>query len=55
MGVVNYEDKEVDFATYCETCEYKDLEESYENICEICLSEPSNKYTSKPVKWKEAE
>ena len=46
--------KEVDFKTYCKTCEYKDLEEKFDP-CNDCLAEPMNANSDKPVYWKEAE
>ena len=45
--------KEVDFKTYCKTCEYKDLEEKIDP-CNDCLAEPMNANSDKPVYWKEA-
>lgn len=33
--------KEVDFKTYCKTCEHKDLEEKFDP-CNDCLAEPMN-------------
>ena len=38
--------KEVDFKTYCKTCEHKDLEEKFDP-CNDCLAEP--------IYWREAE
>ena len=46
--------KEVDFETYCKTCEYKDLKEKFDP-CNDCLAEPMNANSDKPVYWKEAE
>lgn len=46
--------KEVDFKTYCETCEHKDLEEKFDP-CNDCLAEPMNVNSDKPIYWKEAE
>lgn len=46
--------KEVYFDKYCQTCEYKDLEES-EEPCNECLTETVNLYSHKPVKWEEKE
>ena len=46
--------KEVDFKTYCKTCEHKDLEEKFDP-CNDCLAEPMNANSDKPVYWKEAE
>lgn len=42
--------KEVYFYEYCETCKYKDLKEN-EEPCEECLSEPTNLYSHKPIKY----
>lgn len=44
--------KEVDFKTYCQTCEYKENEESSDE-CNECLNNPSNTYSRKPVMYKE--
>ena len=46
--------KEVDFKTYCKTCEHKDLEEKFDP-CNDCLAEPMNAKSDKPMFWKEAE
>ena len=46
--------KEVDFKTYCKTCEHKDLEEKFDP-CNDCLAEPMNANQDKPIYWKEAE
>ena len=46
--------KEVDFKTYCKTCEHKDLEENFDP-CNDCLAEPMNAISDKPIYWKEAE
>ena len=39
--------KEVDFETYCETCEHKDLKENFDP-CNDCLGEPMNANSEKP-------
>jgi hypothetical protein len=44
--------KEVYFSKYCETCEYKDLDEKFDP-CNDCLAEPMNVESEKPVCWKE--
>lgn len=44
-------DKEVDFHTYCATCEYQKLGDDEEPCCD-CLDEPKNSYSRKPVMWK---
>ena len=46
--------KEVDFKTYCKTCEYNELEEKFAP-CNDCLAEPMNANSAKPIYWKEAE
>ena len=46
--------KEVDFKTYCKTCEYKDLEEKFDP-CNDCLAESMNANSDKPIYWREAE
>lgn len=46
--------KEVDFETYCKTCEYKELKEKFDP-CNDCLAEPMNANSDKPICWKEAE
>ena len=51
---MEYEYKEVDFATYCPTCEHKDLPD-VKDPCNECLSYPSNLHSKKPVKWKEVK
>ena len=48
------ENKEVDFNTYCEICENRDLN-GYEEPCDECLSTPYNLNTSKPINFKEKE
>ena len=49
---MEYDYKEVYFDEYCKICEHKDLDDS-ENPCCICLSEPMNLHTHKPIKFKE--
>lgn len=44
--------KEVYFDKYCKTCKHKDLKEE-EFPCDICLEEPTNLNSHKPVKWEE--
>ena len=54
-GLIMDEDlRMVEFWRYCETCEYKELDENKEP-CEECLDHPWNEYTSKPINWKEKE
>lgn len=43
---------EVDFETYCKTCEYSDNEEWQDPCCE-CLDYGYNEETRKPVEYKE--
>lgn len=50
---MEYEYKEVDFHTYCETCEYKDIDDA-KDPCNDCLSEPMNLHSRKPVCYKES-
>lgn len=45
---------EVDFETYCQICQYKDLDEKCDP-CNDCLAEPMNANSSKPIYWKENE
>lgn len=47
-------EKFVDFEKYCETCEYKDLEEKYDP-CHECLETPVNTGSEKPINYKEKE
>ena len=51
-----YEDdfREVDYATYCNKCKHKKLEET-DSPCDECLENPVNQYTNKPVRYEEAE
>lgn len=51
---MEYEYKEVDFATYCQTCEHKDLED-VKDPCNECLANPANLHSKKPVYWKEVK
>lgn len=45
------EQKEVRFDKYCETCTHKDVKVEYDNVCDKCLSEPTNLHSEKPVNW----
>lgn len=47
---MDQEYKEVYFHEYCETCKYKDVEETKCPCCE-CLDEPINLHSHKPIKW----
>ena len=44
--------KEVFFGEYCKTCIHKDKTED-QNPCDICLEEPVNLNSHKPVQWEE--
>ena len=44
--------REVDFYKYCKICKHSDLKGT-EHPCCICLSNPVNEGTDKPVEWKE--
>ena len=48
-----YDDKEVFFDEYCETCKYRSKQE-YEEPCATCLDNPVNLNSHKPTEWKEA-
>lgn len=43
--------KEVDFETYCKTCQFKNAQED-EDPCYECLKEPVNLHSVKPTKWR---
>ena len=47
-------EKIVEFDRYCKRCINKDLDES-EDICDKCLSEPTNSYSHKPINYKMIE
>lgn len=49
---INYENKEVRFDIYCETCEHKDKKD-HEDPCNECLDNPANLHSHKPVKYEE--
>ena len=44
--------KEVSFNQYCNTCEYKDLDE-VKDPCNECLETPVNENSCKPIMYKE--
>lgn len=44
--------KEVYFDKYCKICKHEKLKEE-ESPCDICLEEPTNLESHKPVKWEE--
>lgn len=47
-------DKEVYFHEYCPKCKHKDLPDS-EDPCDICLENPSNEWSHKPLYFEEGE
>lgn len=47
-------DKEVYFHKYCYKCKHFDVPE-YEDPCDICLENPSNEYSHKPVYFEEKD
>ena len=46
--------KEVYYHQYCKSCKHKDLKNT-EEPCDECLSEPTNNYSHKPIKWEERD
>lgn len=44
--------REVYFDQYCETCKHRDTKE-FEDPCNECLSNPTNLYSHKPVRYEE--
>lgn len=52
MEGINEEYFEVDFGKYCKTCKHKDKKE-IEDPCCLCLEEPTNLHSQKPVKLEE--
>lgn len=44
--------KEVYFHEYCKTCKHKEVKNT-EDPCNECLSNPTNLYSHKPVKYEE--
>lgn len=44
--------KEVYFEQYCKSCKHSSNKED-EDPCNICLNEPANVYSHKPLYWKE--
>ena len=44
--------KEVQFDKYCKKCKHK-IKNENEEPCDECLSEPTNLYSEKPIKYKE--
>lgn len=46
--------KEVYFEEYCKRCQHEKKKED-DSPCDECLSEPSNLYSHKPVRYKEKE
>lgn len=49
---INYENKEVRFDIYCETCRHKDKKD-HEDPCNECLDNTVNLHSHKPVKFEE--
>ena len=49
---MEYEYKEVDFASYCQKCKYVDIE-AIEDPCNECLAIPARIHSSKPEYYKE--
>lgn len=47
-------DKEVRFDEYCKKCKHRNLPES-EDPCDLCLENPSNEWSHKPVYFEKAE
>ena len=47
-------DLEVDYFTYCKTCQHKDVPET-EEPCNECLEKPTNEHSVKPVMYEEKE
>lgn len=46
-------DKEVDFYSYCPQCKYYKLDD-WEDPCDLCLENPSNTHSRKPVFYEPA-
>lgn len=44
--------KEVRYDEYCKKCKHEKLEE-YKDVCHECLSNPTNLYSIKPVRFEE--
>ena len=49
---MEYEYKEVDFATYCKTCKFKDVKDVLDP-CNECLGSPTNLHSGKPINYQE--
>lgn len=47
-------DKEVYFHEYCPKCKWYKLDDS-EDPCDICLENPSNEWSHKPVYFEEKD
>lgn len=43
-------DRFVEFSKYCDTCKHAEKDSS-EDPCEECLTNATNVYTDRPVKW----
>ena len=46
--------KEVFFFAYCERCEFSELP-AHEDPCDLCLANPANEDSHKPLYFKEME
>lgn len=44
---------EVRFDLYCKTCKYEKEKVIWNEVCDLCLSEPYNYDTDRPVNWKD--
>ena len=47
-------DKFVEFNEYCHKCKFKATPET-EDPCNECLTEPTNEYSHKPVRFEDGE
>ena len=47
-------EKFVDFNTYCQRCEYANLDAA-DDPCNECLAHPVNTYSRRPVRYKEVK
>lgn len=50
MGAFEICEREVEYWNYCDTCKYKDLDDTQEP-CNECLGNPITENTSKPIKY----
>lgn len=49
------QEREVRFDLYCKTCEHKDEPVKWNETCDLCLSEPFNYDTDRPVNYVKKE